>query len=71
MLMSRLLRTLTFVLVTLVSAAVIVSCAKSPANDDGATEETTNDEHPAGNSEHPTDSAEHPTDEHPADSTQN
>jgi len=54
----------TIIFLTLISAAVIVSCGK-PAN---------KEEHPAGDStEHPADSTEHPADstEHPVDSTKN
>ena len=69
--MLRLTRIFFLAAMTLLSAALIVSCGKTPGKEEEATEETTNDEHPSDASEHPTDSAEHPTGEHPADSTTN
>ncbi len=61
-------RLATIIVLTVFSAATIVSCGKQSNPDEGSTEQAASD-----STEHPTDSAEHPTDaaEHPADSTNN
>jgi len=57
------------IFLSVLSAAIIISCGKQAGKDESQPTEAAGD-HPSDSTEHPSDSTEHPA-EHPADETKN
>lgn len=62
-------RVASIILVSLFSAATMVSCGKQASTESATEVAADSTEHPSDSTEHPSDSTEHPAGEHPQDTT--